>query len=178
MGEGKMNIRKTGLFLVVLFCININGFSEDLFTGRKQLILGWHFANEDTSQQTNIAIKAALRYAEAARYQMESYERYNPSCKIELYREKSLHSLDEDDEGGVFIYINERDNNEYHNRYIEITFYKMYDMYKRLYSRYTLVLYYNNYNWLEKNMRDRFELLEEGEAAFNYFVSEIKKFIR
>jgi hypothetical protein len=178
-GEMNMSIKRDSLFFVILFCVNISSFPENLFADGKQLIFGWYFSNKDTSQQTNVAIEAALRYAEAAKYQMESYEKYNLSCKIELYREKSMYSLEEDDEGGIFVYINERNKNDYHDRYIEINFYKMYDMYEKLYHKYTLVLYYNDYDWLENNNeRHELELMEKGESAFDYFVSEIRRFRR
>jgi hypothetical protein len=142
--------------------------------------MGWYFMNEDSARQTNIAIEAILKYVEAARYQMESYEKYNPSCKIELYRDKYiLYSPEKNERGRVFIYIDDRNNSDYHNRYIEINFSIRNSFFGKLFHKYILVLYYNNYNWLENDNREYyFELLEEDEQAFNYFVSRIERLRR
>jgi hypothetical protein len=73
------------LFFLSLFFVISFIFAEEQFRGR-MLIMGWSFVEEDTSIQTNIAIDAIIKYAEAAKYQMNSYEKSNSSCKIELYR--------------------------------------------------------------------------------------------
>jgi hypothetical protein len=175
-----MKIKFLMVLVTFVFCVNFNSFSENSFTGKKQLIMGWVFTNEDSAQQTNVAIEAILKYVEAARYQMESYEKYNPSCEIELYRDKYMvHSPEENESGRVFIYVIERSDSDYHDRYIEINFYIKEDIFDKLFHKYILVLYYNNYNWLENNNGEYyFELLKKGGSAFNYFISKIEEFRR
>ncbi|MDR1419791.1 MAG: hypothetical protein LBI86_05415 [Treponema sp.] len=168
-------MKKNSLFLSLLLCVTFSIYPEKINEEGKQLIFGWIFAEEDTALQTNIAIEAALKYAEAARYQMNSYERYSPSCKMELYRENAAYY---DGDAGVYVYINSGDSVDYHDRYIEISFY-LYNAYNGFLEKYLLVIYYNNYNWLEKNNGPKeLALLERGGPAFDFFVSAMKKFGR
>jgi len=155
--------------------------------------MGWEFVEEDTSVQTNKAVDAIIRYAEAAKSQMEAYERYNPSCKIELYKDKS-YSSNSTRADGVYIYIaftitSDDDidviedsniiilnSHDYHDRCIEIVFYINY---RGTPSKYKLVLYYNNQNLIENNKENnRYELISRGNTAYDFFISEIQKLRR
>jgi hypothetical protein len=71
------------------------------------LIMGWDFVEEDTSIQTNIAIDTIIKYADAAKYQMNFYEKINSSCKIELYRvyKDSYYDGELFENPCVFVYI-------------------------------------------------------------------------
>jgi len=162
---GNMKSLKKILVLLFLFTVTINTFSQVHETGR-MLIMGWAFEEKDTSLQTNIAINAILSYVEAAKYQMMSEERYNPSFQIELYRNINFYEpLHE----GVFIYINSRDTEDYFDRFIEINFYIRQSNWEILYK---LVLNYNNYNWLKNNDEsDMWEFILNGEPAYNFFIS-------
>jgi hypothetical protein len=167
-------------------------FAEEQFGREKMLIMGWNFVEEDTSIQTNIAIDAILKYADAAKYQMNSYEKFNPSCKIELYRiyRDSYYDGDFFEDPCVFVYINSRIrdfdiinqntiifySDDYHDRYIEIDFYIFYN---GIPSKYKLVLYYNNYSWIENNQEsNQYELIGTGEDAYGFFIYEINKLRR
>jgi hypothetical protein len=156
-------------------------FGDEQQMGR-MLIMGWIFSREDTSIQTNTAIDAVIKYAEAAKNQMDSYERLNPSCKIELYRVHKDNYYD----GGFFedtrffVYINsnilENDGADYHDRYIEIDFYITSN---GIPAKYKLVLYYNNYNWLKNNKKNnQYELISWDDNAYGFFISEIEKLRR
>jgi hypothetical protein len=169
--------------LISLLCLFVVSFifGEEQYMG-KMLIMGWGFFGEDTSMQTNIAIDAVIKYAEAAKAQMNSYEIFNPSCKIELYRVyKDDHYEGEFFEDiRVFVYINsnaiKNDGLDYYDRYIEIDFYIIYD---GVPSKYKLVLYYNNYNWLKNNKENgQYELIDKGDSAYEFFISEIEKLRR
>jgi hypothetical protein len=166
------------LSLAVLFLSFYINAEEYELVG-KQLIMGWYFEAQDTYSQSNIAIDAILKYAEAAEYQMNSYERYAPSCQIELYRERILHDGNED--AGVFIYINNK-SEDYHDRYIEINFYVHenavidFAIRERARVRYKLVFFYNGYNfWDSGEERYSWYLVSKDKAARDFFISEIKK---
>jgi hypothetical protein len=177
-------------FLSLFFAVSFI-FAEEQFRG-KMLIMGWSFAADDTSIQTNIAIDAITKYAEAAKDQMNSYERFNSSCKIELYRVYKDNYYDGDffEDPCVFVYINSAildvdiinqsiiifDSDDYHDRYIEIDFYIVYN---GIPSKYKLVLYYNDYNWIKNNEgSNQYELVRSGDDAYNFFISEIEKLRR
>jgi hypothetical protein len=172
--------RSKGLVLLLLLVVSFISAQEN-YSGRT-LIMGWEFAEDDTSLQTNIAIDAITGYAEAAKYQMYSSEKYNPSCKIELYR---VYKDDYYDDGEhfetarVYVYINSNvlnnDHFDYHNRYIEINFYIIYNG-KPL--KYMLILYYNNYNWIENYNEEDYKLVATGDNAYYFFISEIEKLKR
>ena len=182
---GKRKLVFLSLFFVMSFI-----FAEEQVRA-KMLIMGWHFAEEDTSTQTNMAIDAIIRYAEAARFQMNSYERYTPSCKIELYRvhKDNFYNGDYFTNVRVFIYINDIinldaeysdiiifDGADYHDRYIEMDFYIHYN---GVPSKYKLVLYYNGYNWIRNNKgNNQYELISRDNEAYDFFVSEINKLRR
>ncbi|MDR1221583.1 MAG: hypothetical protein LBL07_01715 [Tannerella sp.] len=174
------------LFFVISFI-----FAEEQFRER-MLIMGWDFVEEDSSIQTNIAIDAIIKYAEAAKYQMNSYEKFDPSCKIELYRVHNDNYYDGEffEYSRIFVYVNSAvvdsyiinpniiifDSDDYHDRYIEIDFYIIPD---GIPSKYKLVFYYNNYNWIENNKgNNRYELTEKGDNAYDFFISEIEKLRR
>jgi hypothetical protein len=165
---------KKGFMSLLLLSIAFSVFAEEHLTG-KMLIMGWRFEENDTSLQTNIAIDAIMKYAEASKYQMNSYEEYNPSCRVELYQEKHFYDY-ESFKNGYFIYINTKSEGDYHNRYMEINFYIVYD---GLPSKCKLVFNYNNYRWLKNNdEKDMWELIMNGESAYDFFVSEIEKLRR
>jgi hypothetical protein len=90
----------------------------------------------------------------------------------------------------VFVYINSEimdsditDPNiiifysdDYHDRCIEIDFYNNYN---GVPSKYKLVLYYNNYNWIKNNKgNNQYELIGGGDDAYDFFISEIEKLRR
>ncbi|MDR1506202.1 MAG: hypothetical protein LBI67_03785 [Treponema sp.] len=167
------------IFLLLLF--GFTAYADKWDEESTQLIFGWAFEDRDTDIQTNIAIEAILKYMEAARHQMNSYERYNPSCQIELYRKLSLSYNDDFVDvkagGAVFIYITSRSRGDidYHNRYIVVNFFLPEG---KRFRGYKLVLYHNNYNWLEGYNGEAMELYEEDEPAFDFFISEVTKFRR
>ncbi|MDR1230015.1 MAG: hypothetical protein LBK61_01295 [Spirochaetaceae bacterium] len=179
------------MFLSLFFAISFV-FAEEQFRGR-MLIMGRYFAEEDTSTQTNIAIDAIIKYAEDAKYQMNSYERFNYSCKIELYRvgKDSYYNGGLFEDSRIFVYIKaeitdsaiisnsniiEFSGNDYHDRCIEIDFYIVHN---ETPSKYKLVLYYNNYNWLENNEgNNQYELFEKDDSAYDFFIYELEKLRR
>jgi hypothetical protein len=163
----KNGIKSGFIFLFLLFA-TISIFSEEHFIG-KMLIMGWSFENNDTSLQTNIAIDSILKYVEAAKYQMTSEERYNPSCRIELY--ENIYGYNRSSEG-VYIYINRKSVDDYFNRYIEIDFFIVQN---RLAAKYKLVLNFNDYKWSEDNdEKNTWELVIKNEPAYDFFVSWIE----
>jgi hypothetical protein len=184
---GKKELAALFLFFVVSFT-----FAQEQFRGRF-LIMGWSFVDEDTSIQTNIAIDAIINYAAAARLQMSSEEEYNPSCKIELYRvnRDNFYNGGSFETSRIYIYVNINnttdsltyDSNivifggeDYHDRYIEIDFYIIHN---EIPSKYKLVLYYNDYNWIKSNKgNNQYELISRDDGAFNFFISEVEKLKR
>jgi hypothetical protein len=184
---GKRELVALFLYFVMSFT-----FAEEQNRG-KSLIMGWFFDEEDTSIQTNMAINAIINYAEAARLQMNSSERYNSSCKIELYRvyRDVFYDGEYFEMPRVFIYINMdiiidsmiEDSNilifeseDYHDRYIEIDFYIIYN---EVPSKYKLVLYYNDYNWIKSNKgNNRYELISRDDGAYDFFINEVGKLRR
>ena len=183
---GKKKLMFLSLFFVMSFI-----FAEEQLRG-KMIIMGWRFTEEDTATQTNMAVNAIIRYAEAARFQMSSNERYNPSCKIELYRvyKDDFYNGEIFEDARVYIYINNilddiikmsngiffNGGNDYHDRYIEIDFYIFYN---GMSSKYKLVLYYNDYNWIENNRgNNQYELISMDDTAYDFFIYEIEKLRR
>jgi hypothetical protein len=158
--------------LLVFTAFNV--FPEEHGTG-KMLIMGWEFVENDSSLQTNIAIEAITKYAEAAKYQMMSEERYNPSCRMELYKENYFYDYESYRDifhERVFIYITVKNEDDYRDRYIEINFYTVRD---GLLSRYKLVMNYNNYRWLKNNdEKDMWELVMRDEPAYDFFISWVE----
>jgi hypothetical protein len=182
--------KRKRIFLSLFFVVSFL-FAEEQIRGR-MLIMGWFFEEEDTSIQTNMAIDAIIKYAQAARYQMNSKERYNPSSKIELYRVYEDYSYDGENFEGVSVYIYINNNiinsveeypgkilfagDDYHDRYIEIDFYIIYN---KIPSKYKLVMYYNGYNWMSNNKGDnRYKLISRDDDAYNFFIYEIEKLRR
>jgi hypothetical protein len=156
------------------------------------LIMGWAFSEEDTSIQTGIAIDAILKYAEAAKYQMNSYEKFDQSCKIELYKvyKDAYYDGEFFEYSQFFVYINSSVTNsdiidpniisftgdDYYDRCIEIDFYIIYN---GMPSKYKLVLYYNDYAWLETNKgNNQYELIAKDDNAYDFFISAIEKLRR
>jgi hypothetical protein len=186
------NGKKGLMFLLFLFFVS-SVFGDDVQYRGKMLIMGWGFFEEDTSIQTNIAIDAVIKYAEAAKYQMNSYEKFDPSCKIELYRVHSDNSYYDGEffeHPRIFVYVNSAvvdyniinpntmifDSDDYHDRYIEIDFYIIHN---GIPSKYKLVFYYNNYNWIKNNKgNNRYELIGRDDNAYDFFISEIEKLRR
>jgi hypothetical protein len=185
----KTIIKKISVFLVLLF-ISFSIFAEEHDIG-KMLIMGWYFDEDDTSIQTNMAINAIINYAEAARLRMNSYERYDSSCKTELYRVYNDVFYDGRyfEISSVFIYINITmdsmiknsniiifQSEDYHDRSIEIDFFIIYN---EIPSKYKLVLYYNDYNWIKNNKgNNQYELISRGDRAYDFFINEIRKLRR
>jgi hypothetical protein len=132
------------------------------------VIFAWTFDKNDTSLQTNNAIKSILNYVEAAKYQMISVERYDPSCQIGLY--KNLFEQNRSYES-VNIYINREVIDDYFYRHIEIDFYVVHDA-----VRYKLILNCNeDYKWSEDTIdKDSWELVYKNEIAYDFFVSWIE----
>jgi hypothetical protein len=174
------NGKKGLVFLLFLFFASFN-FGDERYMER-MLIMGWTFAEEDTSIQTNIAIDAMVKYAEAAKTQMNSYERFTPSCKIELYRvyKDNYYEGESFEDARVYVYINsnvaENGSFNYHDRYIEIDFYIIYN---GMPSKYKLVLYYNGYNWLRTNKgNNRYELVARDDNAYDFFIAGLERLRR
>jgi hypothetical protein len=163
----KKRIKKGFIFLVLLFvafCI----FPEEHYTG-KMGIMGWRFDTHDTSLQTNIAIDAILKYVSAAKQHMTSEERYDPSCRIELYENIYGYNRSHDE---VYIYINRKSEDDYFDRYIEIDFYIPQNEYA---DKYKLLLNFNGYKWSEDtDEKDTWELVFKNEPAYDFFVSWIE----
>ncbi|GHT81458.1 hypothetical protein FACS1894130_13190 [Spirochaetia bacterium] len=167
-------MRKEHIFvLLLLLSVTLNAFTEEHLTG-KMLIMGWNFEEEDSPLQTNIAIDAIIKYVEASKYQMNSFEKNNPSCRMELYREKPIYEY-ESFQNSFFMYINIKDD-YYHDRYIEIDFYIIHN---EIPSKFKLVLNYNNYKWSKNNEeKNQYEIIMKGDSAYDFFISEIEKLRR
>jgi hypothetical protein len=166
-------VKKKIAYLLFLFAASGIFAEESVTINTKTLIMGWAFEEEDSYVQTNLAVDAALKYAEAALYQMNSYEKYDTSCRIELYKEKFDYIYFT---GSVYIYINGKSAEDYHDRYIEINFYTGKN---GIGVKYKLVLYYNGYNWMKNNPDvDEWDLILNDMPAYNFFVYEIEKFRR
>jgi hypothetical protein len=165
-------MKKKIVYLLFLFAV-LGIFAEEPETMKKTLIMGWAFAEEDSRLQTNLAVNAALKYAEAALYQMSSYEKYDSSCQIELYREMYDY---ENFTGGVYVYIVSGNEKDYHNRYIEINFYTVENGSS---TKYKLALYYNDYSRMKNDPEmDGWNLISSDIPAYKFFVHEIKRFER
>jgi hypothetical protein len=160
----KNGFKRWFIFLVLLFvafCI----FPEEHYTG-KMLIMGWGFDTNDTSLQTNIAIDAILNYVSAAKLHMTSEERYDPSCRIELYENIFGYNRLYDE---VYIYINRKSEDDYFDRYIEVNFYIVQNGFA---GKYKLVLNFNGYKWsADTDEKGAWELALRNEPAYDFFVS-------
>jgi hypothetical protein len=155
-------VKKGFIFLFLMF-VTFGVFSEEYYIG-KMLIFGWSFSKNDTSLQTNIAIDSLLKYVEAAKNQMISSERYNPSCKIGLYKDISRHNRSHD---AVYIYINRDIIDDYFYRHIEVDFYIAQNA-----AKYKLILNSNDdYEWSEDTIDENtWELINRDDPAYNFFV--------
>jgi uncharacterized protein (UPF0333 family) len=163
----KKRIKKGFIFLVLLF-VAFYIFFDVYYTG-KMLIMGWGFDIHDTSLQTNMAIDAILNYVSAAKQHMTSEERYDPSCRIELYENIFGYNRSYDE---VYIYINRKSEDDYFDRYIEIDFYITQNGYA---DKYKLVLNFNGYKWSEDTSeKGTWELVLRNEPAYDSFISWIE----
>jgi hypothetical protein len=174
---GGMKVKKYIIILMVL--LNSNLPAENGNEIGKQLILGWGIEREDSDLQTNMAIDSLLKYLEAAKYQMWSFEKEIPSCQIELYRNR-LYFEDMFDEEeinqGFYVYINNRSKSDYYDRYIEINLYLLEN---RIPVWYKLVIYYNNYNWFNRSdEKEYLEFVLRGEDAYELFINKIEELRR
>jgi hypothetical protein len=159
----KLMCKKNFIFLFLIF-VTFVAFSEEYYTG-KMLIFGWTFEKSDTTLQNNLAVDSILNYVSAAKYQMTSSERYNPSCRIGLYQNVFEHNRAYP---AVYVYINREILDDYFYRHIEIDFYVAQDAVK-----YKLILNSNDdYEWSENSIeKDSWELVYKNETAYDIFVS-------
>ena len=162
---------KVTVALLLSLFVSFNIFPEEHLTG-KMLIMGWEFVERDTPLQTNNAIDAIIKYAEASKFQMISEERYNPSCRIELYENFREFYEDEGYSNEVYIYINCKDPDNFFDRHIEIDFYIIKN---RKVLKYKLVFSFNDYGWTEdSDEKGMWGLVMRDEGAYDFFVSWIK----
>jgi hypothetical protein len=171
MGFEVRNRMKKGFILLFLIFVTSGVYSEDHFSGR-MIIFGWAFDEYDSSVQANNAINTILKYIEAARYQMISSERYNPSCQIGLYKSKYGHDRFYET---VHIFITRDYTDDYYYRHIEVDFYNPDNA-----VLYKLILNSNDdYKWSEGTLeKNAWELVYKNEQAYDIFISWIERLKR
>ena len=158
---------KRKLFLIAfLALLSPVIFAQNHLSG-KMMIMGWGFIEEDSALQTNNAIDAFLRYAEAARLQTTWDENDNPAGRIELY--EFVYEFFYDYEA-AYISINVADKGDVLNRFIEIDFYTT-DNYITM-NGYKLVFSYSGYKWQEdEDEKGLWNIALTGDNAYNFFRS-------
>jgi len=157
-------------FLLFVLFIGFSIFAQEHRIGRF-LIMGWMFSNSDTILQSNCAVDSLLYYLEAAKHQMYSEERYELSGQIVLYKETISSNTNFTPQ--FYIYINSRSDTDYLDRCMEFAIFT-YDNNNNP-VKYTLAIFYNNYDWFlySAERREYLDIYLNGEEAYEFIFSEV-----
>ena len=154
------------------------------YSYEKELITGWTFEESDTAVETNQTIDSIIKYCEEEMSKIPASEPDNQLCKIELYKNIRSYAIFPDKNVRVYLLKNKskEDDNVY---YIEIDFYifasnRPFDM-NDAFKLHKLIISNQYFKFSESNSDiqpifwEFYDLIEEGEPAYRFFLNEINK---